>query len=502
MSYDDEYSEAESWMDASIRLHIQESQFGGVRLVKPHDHNSDGSTLEEEHSNEDYTDEISMKIIPPPSFEQEENEFDPHQDEKHPVDYEDSPIVYAQLIEDVEEALPKSTNPFDDNEVESEEENDLSYREPIDEDVSFSNSTHVTKSSSIAHRDRLKKQSTHKVVEEESEMPTQTQWPQKKVMRKGIKRNKKQKEKKSDGKKSSTCVSKYIISRTSLPYTIERNEMTMDWTAVINTNQFALDTDDLEGIEESAVCMTFKSIEEAREACHAYSPPRMHSFDDCPTCQICQKSFSRLIRRPSHCKNCGVCVCSNCVVKWPVNMLPITYRLNKRTSVSKVCQKSTVKACLACDWLNLTFRQALLTGDYEKAVELYSTGNINARSPFSSVRGEHYYPVHCAILGGNLSSFKWLIESLKCPINSKRRRSPNLMMITKKGIYGGEQVLTSLGKSVLDLAMETQELGVLHYLIIEKGENIKEYKNLDVALRTLETSLRHLPEHIKQSEVK
>ena len=56
-----------------------------------------------------------------------------------------------------------------------------------------------------------------------------------------------------------------------------------------------------------------------------------------------------------------------------------------------------------------------------------------------------------------------------------------------------EQVRSSKGSSVLDVAMEAQELGILHYLVIEKGVSIMDYKNLFVALRTFEATLRHLP---------
>ena len=56
------------------------------------------------------------------------------------------------------------------------------------------------------------------------------------------------------------------------------------------------------------------------------------------------------------------------------------------------------------------------------------------------------------------------------------------------------------GKSVLDLAMESAELGILHFLIIEKGVNIMQYKNLMVALRTLKATIQHLPDYLKYAE--
>lgn len=291
--------------------------------------------------------------------------------------------------------------------------------------------------------------------------------------------------KKKDRFKTNASVSKFIVTRTSLPYTIEHNEMTMQWTALVNTNQYALDEDDTELIEESVVTMTFKSLEEAREACHAYAPPRMHSFEDSPKCHICKKSFNRFLRRPFNCKNCGLCVCSSCTRNWPGCMLPITYHTGKR--------KRFFKVCMACDWLNITFRQALLSGNYDQAIALKTTGNVNTRCPFANVRGETYYPVHCAVLGGNLAMFKWLVNILCCPINSRRR----IPLLNSGSVIGVDPIITSRGKSVFDLAMESSELGILHFLIVEKGVNVMQYKNLMIALRTLKATIHHLPEHLR-----
>ncbi len=290
--------------------------------------------------------------------------------------------------------------------------------------------------------------------------------------------------------KTDISVSRFIVTRTSLPYTIEYNETTLEWAALINTDQEALDTNDSDMIEQGVVTMVFKSIDEARAACHAYAPPRMHSFEDSPKCQICKKGFNKILRRPSHCKNCGICVCSRCTVNWPSSMLPITYNMKSNR------RKRFYKVCMACDWLNDTFRQSLLHGDLDKAVALQTTGNVNSRNPFANVRGETYYPVHCAILGGNLAVFKWLTDSLCCPIQSKRR-----MPLHRIGpIIGNEQIITSKGKSVLDLAMESVQLGILHFLVVEKGVNIMQYKNMNVALRTLELAINHLPKHLTSSD--
>jgi hypothetical protein len=60
-------------------------------------------------------------------------------------------------------------------------------------------------------------------------------------------------------------------------------------------------------------------------------------------------------------------------------MLPATYNIKK---------EGTVNICKACDWLCSSFRLALLNGDYDKAITLYETGNVNLTTPFANVKGE------------------------------------------------------------------------------------------------------------------
>ena len=179
---------------------------------------------------------------------------------------------------------------------------------------------------------------------------------------------------------SSSAVSRFIVPRTSLPYTIEHNEMTLEWTVMFNTNQEALDDGDTEKVEDTNFTMTFQTLQEARSACAVFAPPRMHSFIDSPKCHICQKSFNKILRRPAHCKNCGVCVCSSCSINWPSSMLPLPFHKAKR--------KRNYRVCMACDWLSTVFRQALLSGDFEKAKALERSGNLNTRTPFAHVRGD------------------------------------------------------------------------------------------------------------------
>ncbi len=176
-----------------------------------------------------------------------------------------------------------------------------------------------------------------------------------------------------------TCsASRFIIPRTSLPYTIERDPLTMRWVAIIHIDQEILDHGGVEEDKNDVIYLSYATINEAREACHAFAPPRMHSFEDYKNCFICKRKFHKVMRRPSNCRNCGVCVCSQCSTNWPRAMLPETYQWRK--------SKRYAKVCFACDWLNDTFRLSLMDGDHDKALALYCTGNVNLRCPFAKTK--------------------------------------------------------------------------------------------------------------------
>ena len=169
------------------------------------------------------------------------------------------------------------------------------------------------------------------------------------------------------------------MPRTSLPYSIEESEHKDEWVVSLYTDQHALDKMDVEAMKNSIEMLNFSSSEEAREACHAFAPPRMHSIQDSSVCQICKKKFGKVFRKPWHCKNCGVCVCNKCTVLWPAPLLPKTFNMTRARKVH---------VCLACNWLHDEFRVSLLNGEFERAVELHGTGNLNLRSPFSKLHGE------------------------------------------------------------------------------------------------------------------
>jgi hypothetical protein len=198
-------------------------------------------------------------------------------------------------------------------------------------------------------------------------------------------------------------------------------------------------------------------------------------------------------------------------------MLPETYNLKK---------ESVVKICKSCSYLTESFRKVLLQGDCEAAQNLYATGNINLRCPLPATSGttkseimyvscifpysssilannetltqsvdchQHRYPVHCAVHGGNLNIVRWLMDEHFCPItlvlktsNGKGRKSRNA--------DGGTSILTSKGRSVLNIAMHELKVDIVRYLVVDKGVSVYEVKDLQLSLRALEAVLLAFPQ--------
>jgi hypothetical protein len=178
-----------------------------------------------------------------------------------------------------------------------------------------------------------------------------------------------------------------VLPRTLLPYTV--TEVMGQWETEFHTDQRALDRGDRMVAAEKICSHIFSTSYLAREFALAQTPPRMIPFEDATSCFVCETSFSLLRNRPSHCRNCGVCVCSlsvgsnnsgnGCSRSWPAKMIPPHYNIKN---------ESFVKVCASCDWLSTAFRTALLNGLRDEAVALHATGNVNLRTPFCNVKGE------------------------------------------------------------------------------------------------------------------
>lgn len=154
-----------------------------------------------------------------------------------------------------------------------------------------------------------------------------------------------------------------------------------------------------------------------------------------------------------------------------------------------------MKVCTSCDSLAKRFQHSLLEGRYETALELYLTGNINLRVPFAfKSEKEDMFPVHCAIKGKSEKLLRWLVETQCCPLqmfatsnkaskSSKGKEMENYLPSLK----------TSKGKTILDLAMESEDCAILRYLVKEKDLSVFEVKDLDIVLRAMDAFIKEGP---------
>ena len=91
------------------------------------------------------------------------------------------------------------------------------------------------------------------------------------------------------------------------------------------------------------------------------------------------------------------------------------------------------------------------------------------------------FPVHCAVMGGNLAILKWLVDGHCCPIAVRRdQRSKHLV-----------SVQTSEDRSLVDLAMTGKpKLDILRYLVMEKSLSVTDIKDSSLVPKALEALLR------------
>lgn len=275
-----------------------------------------------------------------------------------------------------------------------------------------------------------------------------------------------------------------VLPRTLLPSSVIYSAATQSWVATVNTNQKALEANNVEESSKALRAFSVPTQKQAIALARAWAPPKMHPFGSNPNCFICEAQFV-VFRRACHCRNCGVCICGACAVQWPAKMLPVTYNIKK---------ESLVNICKTCDYLCSEFRLALLGGDRDKAMALYSTGNINLTTPFANVKGELFYPVHCAVIGGNLELLKWLVDEHCCPLRSIR--------ISDGKVHGAggsyTPILTSKGRSLLGIALGNRNIGIVRYLVVEKRMLLSAEKGLDITtlVQNLDLVLRVLPEDV------
>jgi FYVE zinc finger/Zinc finger, C3HC4 type (RING finger) len=285
----------------------------------------------------------------------------------------------------------------------------------------------------------------------------------------------------SNGYRMAEAGPQKIRPRILLAATVYHNTATNLWIATINTNQRGVAKNPATA-NKFLKAFSFATEREARESAIANAPPKMMPFSESPLCFGCHGKFA-VFRRAAHCRNCGVCVCSSCSTSWPMKMIPATYNLK---------HESAVKICRTCHSLHVLFKRALLHGDWEEAIGLYETGNVNLRTPFavSNKKEEVMHPVHCAAEGGNLHLLRWLTEEHFCPITVHNTKA------IKRGGGGNfpdhgddTSILTSKGRSVLSIAMENLKVDMMRYLVVERSVSVYECKDVKSALAALEAAL-------------
>lgn len=155
-----------------------------------------------------------------------------------------------------------------------------------------------------------------------------------------------------------------------------------------------------------------------------------------------------------------------------------------------------MNVCKACDWLCTQFRLALLAGDQDKAIALHATGNVNLHTAFAHVKGELFYPVHCAVIGKSLALLEWLVDEHCCPIKSVRVSGLG------KDSYGKyTAIVTSKGRSLLGISMEDGSIDIVRYLVVDKGIALVGEKDVTPAMlvRNLDAVLRMLPSSLGET---
>lgn len=99
--------------------------------------------------------------------------------------------------------------------------------------------------------------------------------------------------------------------------------------------------------------------------------------------------------------------------------------------------------------------------------------------------------IKCAALGGNLNILKWLVDDNCCPIKSVRVSGR-----CRDASNSFTEISTSKGRSLLGIALENHNVGIVRYLVVDKGIQLTGEKDItmDTLCQNLDLVLRLLPE--------
>uniref|UniRef100_A0A7S3Q105 RING-type domain-containing protein n=1 Tax=Chaetoceros debilis TaxID=122233 RepID=A0A7S3Q105_9STRA len=285
-----------------------------------------------------------------------------------------------------------------------------------------------------------------------------------------------------------------LHTRCLLKAYVNHSKSTGLWITTINTEEYPQQKGKSRSKGKKCLkAFSFNNEFEAKETAYVNAPPAMMPLG--ANCYNCDVKFKNFFRGPINCRNCGVCICKNCSVKWHGSMVPETYNKKKAKKID---------VCVTCDYLASCFRRAILRGDFLKIKQLYMTGNINLRCAFMNVpKGDEIMlPVHCAAEAGDLDTLMWLVDMHYCPI--KMINTGN-----KNGQMSKELIETSQGRTIIDIAIENKCIEVLEYLINEKDISLLDGKKskdtaslaaLEEVLRAATPTHEHLDDKMNSQE--
>jgi FYVE zinc finger/Ankyrin repeats (3 copies) len=185
---------------------------------------------------------------------------------------------------------------------------------------------------------------------------------------------------------------------------------------------------------------------------HFAAPPLWAGSKDPEVCNICNAKPT-FLQKIHHCRNCGYYVCVNCSAKnWPSSMLPPTYHFREKI----------VRICDCCQALTDIFVRALRSGNLERSIAAFTTGNVSLYCPFSIYKSEEY-AIHSVAVGGNVKLAQWLIEGRQCSLHDNTTGAP---------------LTTTDGLTALAIAAKYGRAELMKYLIKTQKCSLNEIKNL------------------------
>jgi hypothetical protein len=270
-----------------------------------------------------------------------------------------------------------------------------------------------------------------------------------------------------------------IHKRELHPWSVHYSMATASWIATIARGADNSSNMSSTGDDNNKRCTSFQfpTEREARKFAKVYSPPKMCTgATKCVCCSIeftdpslSADNVKQKECRSYNCRNCGAQICEKCSHRWGIRMLPKTY-------ISGAVS-STVRVCKSCDWLSNAFCMSLLQGQYDNALLIHESGNLNLRCTFADIHKEAVFPIHCAVMGGNLDLVKWLVEVHDCPIAVRKDDKSGTLL----------SIQTSKRRTLIDLAMTGKpKIDILGFLV-GKNLSVLDTKDPTLAPKTLQT---------------